>query len=75
MSLVGRVRLAAATPFLQAFEMVCGSSKAPPSPKLDGRWRWMLLVLGVSFSPQEFAKIVSSGSTKVLCFDEANPGQ
>jgi hypothetical protein len=46
MSLGGRARLAAAGPFLQAFETVRGSSKASLAPKLDARQRWMLLVLG-----------------------------
>jgi hypothetical protein len=74
-SLIGRARLAATTPFLQAFEAVRGSSKASSAPKLDGRRRWMLLVLGVSFNLQELTEIMSSGSAKVLIFDEPNLGQ
>jgi hypothetical protein len=75
MSLVGRVRLAATTPFLPAFEAVHGSSKASPAPKHDGRRWWMLLVLGVSFNLQELTEIMSSGSAKVSIFAEPNLGQ
>jgi hypothetical protein len=72
-SLISRVRLVAAAPFLQSFETVRGSSKASLAPKLDERRRWMLLVNGVSFNLQELTKIMSSA--KVLSFDDPNTGR
>jgi hypothetical protein len=72
-SLISRVRLVAAAPFLQSFETVRGSSKASLAPKHDERWWWMLLVNGVSFNLQELTKIMSSA--KVLSFDDPNTGR
>jgi hypothetical protein len=74
-SLVGRARLAEVAQFLEAFKTLHASFNASPAPKLDGRWWWMLLVLGVSFNPQKLTKIMSSGSAKVLSFDEPNPSR
>jgi hypothetical protein len=42
-----------ATTFLQALEVVHGSSRASWASKNGGRWRQVLLVLGLSFDTQE----------------------